>query len=231
MNESNEKQLDRRPIKARNLAIFQQMAAWLADRGASANGISIAGMLAALVGSLAFSATRWEEAPVRLFWLLGAVLVQCRLLANMLDGMVAVRQQKTSAIGELYNEVPDRISDAALLTGVGFAVGGNPLLGMGAALAAVFTAYVRAMAKAAGAPQDFGGLMAKQQRMFAITVLGVYCAAAPESWQPMWQPAQLAAGAEFGLASLVLAVVIVGSVATSLGRLLRAARYLRQEQP
>ncbi|MCU0879589.1 MAG: CDP-alcohol phosphatidyltransferase family protein [Pirellulaceae bacterium] len=227
MSDSTEKQLDRRPIKARNLAIFQRMAAWLADRGVSANGISIAGMLAATAGSLAFAATRWEEAPVRLLWLAGAALTQCRLLANMLDGMVAVRQQKTSAIGELYNEVPDRISDAALLAGVGFAVGGNPLLGMGAGLAAVFTAYIRAMAKAAGAPQDFGGLMAKQQRMFAITVLGVYSALAPQEWQPLWQ----IAGESFGLASLVLAVVIVGSVGTALGRLRRAARNLRQEQP
>jgi phosphatidylglycerophosphate synthase len=227
MTESSEKELDRRPIKARNLAIFQQLAAWLADRGASANGISIAGMLAAIVGSLAFAATRWEEAPVRILWLAGAALTQCRLLANMLDGMVAIRQQKASAIGELYNEVPDRISDAALLAGVGFAAGGNPLLGLGAGLAAVFTAYIRAMAKAAGAPQDFGGLMAKQQRMFAITVLGVYCALAPRAWQPIW----LVGGEEFGLAALVLAVVIVGSVGTALGRLRRAARYLRQEQP
>jgi phosphatidylglycerophosphate synthase len=226
MIDTPEKQLDRRPIKARNLAIFQQMAAWLADRGVSANGISVAGMLAAIVGSLAFAATRWDEAPVRWLWFAGAALTQCRLLANMLDGMVAIRQQKTSALGELYNEVPDRISDTALLTAVGFAAGGNALLGLGAGLAAVFTAYIRAMAKVAGAPQDYCGPMAKQQRMFAITVLGIYAALAPASWQPAWT----VAGAEFGLASLVLAAVIVGSLATALRRLLRAANYLRQEQ-
>ncbi|HEX5103992.1 MAG TPA: CDP-alcohol phosphatidyltransferase family protein [Pirellulaceae bacterium] len=223
MNEQGYDPSDRRPIAARELAISRRLANRVADLGASPNGISIAGMIAALVGGAAFAATAQGSPYVRLFWLAAAVLTQFRLLANMLDGMVAIRRNLASPLGELYNEVPDRISDAALLIGVGFAAGGNPLLGFGAALAAVFTAYVRSMAKAAGAPNDFCGPMAKQQRMFTITLVALYCAAAPLAWQPMGT-----LGREtFGLASAALAIVLVGSVFTALRRLVRAARHLK----
>jgi len=214
---------DRRPIKARELGASRIAAGWLADRGVSPNAISIAGMIAAIFGGLAFWATALDTPYTRLLWLAAAVVVQLRLLANMLDGMVAVRRNIASPLGELYNEVPDRISDAALLIGVGYAAGGHPLLGFAAALAAVFTAYVRAAAKVAGAPNDFCGPFAKQQRMFAITLLAVYCAATPLAWQPTWQ----INGLTFGLAAIVLAVVLIGSFLTALRRIRRAARHLK----
>jgi len=228
MTDHESKTGERRPIASRDLAISQQVAAWLADRGASPNGISIAGMLAAIVGGLAFSATAFwgtslNTPATRLLWLTAAAMAQLRLLANMFDGMVAIRRQITSPVGELYNEVPDRISDSALFIGLGFAAGGQPLLGFAAALAAVFTAYVRAMAKVAGAPQDFCGPFAKPQRMFAITVLSVYCALTPVSWQPVWN----FYGQPLGLAAATLALITLGSLYTGLRRLLRAATYLK----
>jgi phosphatidylglycerophosphate synthase len=224
VNQKDYDPADRRPIAARELGASRWLANFVAVLGVSPNAISIAGMIAALVGGLAFWATSHQTPYVRLFWLAAAVLVQARLLANMLDGMVAIRRNLASPLGELYNEVPDRISDAALLIGAGYAAGGHPLLGFGAALAAIFTAYVRAMAKAAGAPQDFCGPMAKQQRMFTITAVAVYCAVAPLAWQPEWT----IAGEKFGLISAALAVVIAGSVFTALRRLVRAARNLKQ---
>jgi phosphatidylglycerophosphate synthase len=214
---------DRRPIAARNLPVFQRLAAALADLGVSPNGISIAGMLAAILGGVVFWATSWGTPYTRLFWLAGALLTQLRLLANMLDGMVAIRRQLASPLGELYNEVPDRISDAALLIGAGLAAGGHTVLGYGAALAAVFTAYVRATAKAAGAPQDFCGPMAKQQRMFLLTIVAVYCGLTPLSWQP----AYVIKGQSLGPAALALAVILVGSLLTAFRRLARAATFLK----
>src|SRR6478672_1892595 len=57
----------------------------------------------------------------RLCSVAGAVCVQLRLLANLLDGMVAVASNRTSKLGELFNEFPDRLSDAATLIGLGYA--------------------------------------------------------------------------------------------------------------
>ncbi|HUY93294.1 MAG TPA: CDP-alcohol phosphatidyltransferase family protein [Pirellulales bacterium] len=217
MTEPSYQPAERRPIRTRDLAASKLAAHWLAVRGVSANAISTAGMLAAIGGGAALAATSLDAPWTRLLWLAGAAGAQLRLLANMLDGMVAIESGRASPVGELFNEAPDRVSDAAMFIGLGYAAGGNPELGYLAALAAVFTAYVRAMAKVAGAPQDFGGPMAKPQRMLAVTVVSLYNAAAPSAWQPSWGPT-----------SIALTVIAAGGLLTALLRLRRAAAYLRQ---
>jgi len=154
-----------------------------------------------------------------MLWLAGAVLIELRLAANMFDGMVALARGTASPIGELYNEIPDRISDSAVLIGAGVAAY-DWGLGVAAALAAMATAYVRAAGKAAGAPNDFSGPMAKPHRMFLMTALALWSALAPRSWQPEW--------AGFDLAGLALIVVIAGCAVTALRRLRRIADALRR---
>jgi phosphatidylglycerophosphate synthase len=140
-----------------------------------------------------------------------------RLLANMFDGMVAVATGKASRLGELYNEAPDRVSDAATLIGLGYARASIPVLGYVAACAALFTAYVRTLGKSAGAQNEFCGPMAKQQRMFIVTIVAAYLAAAPVAWRSNW----------WGVPAFALLIVVVGCVLTSLRRLARIARTLR----
>lgn len=208
---------DRRPIAARNLGATQRMAAALVARGASPNGISVAGMAAGMGAGIAFAAVAWWPAAAPVFWLLGALLVQARLMANLLDGMVAIGRGVASPVGELFNEVPDRVSDTAVLVGLGVAAG-SLALGLGAALAAMLTAYIRTTAKAAGAPTDFAGPMAKQHRMALATGLAVWCAVIPGAWGGAW--------AVWG----VLVVITVGSVATAWRRLARAAAALEAKR-
>jgi phosphatidylglycerophosphate synthase len=82
---------------------------------------------------------RWPGAAPPL-WLAGALLTQLRLLANLLDGMVAIGRgiAIASPAGELFNEVPDRVSDSAVFLRLGVA-GGNLTLGLAATLAAMAT--------------------------------------------------------------------------------------------
>jgi phosphatidylglycerophosphate synthase len=210
---------DRRPIAARNLALTGRAAGWLIHRRASPDGISVAGMLAGLLAGLCFAATWWWPDGARIFWLLGAALVQLRLLANLFDGMVAIGRGIASPLGELFNEVPDRVSDTAILLGLGFAAGGNWGLGLAAALAAMATAYIRAVGKAAGAPSDFSGPMAKQQRMALATALGVWCGLVPVSWRVL---------AGWPLASWVLVVITLLAAFTAWRRLAHVAKALRR---
>ncbi|MFT8243655.1 CDP-alcohol phosphatidyltransferase family protein [Roseomonas sp. BN140053] len=207
---------DRRPIAARNLAVTGRVAGWLIRRGASPDGISLAGMAAGTLAGLCFAGTAWWPAEARPFWLLGALLVQARLLCNLFDGMVAIGRGIASPVGELFNEVPDRVSDTAVLLGLGVAAG-NWGLGLLAALLAMATAYVRAVGKAAGAPSDFRGPMAKQQRMALATALGVWGALAPGSWQ----------GTLPLLPAATLWVIAAGSLWTAARRLGGTARALR----
>jgi len=213
---------DRRPIAARELKLSRTVASWMARRGFSANGISIAGMVFGVMAGVAFFLTSRLPELSRLLWIAGAVCVQCRLLANMFDGMVAIERQTASKVGELFNEVPDRISDSATLIGLGYATGGNVLLGLGAALAAMMTAYVRAVGKGAGAPNEFCGPMAKQQRMFLATVVAVFCAIAPASLQRV-----SLGGVTLGLPACALILILAGSLVAVVRRLLRIGAHLQ----
>lgn len=209
---------ERRPIKSRDSRWAAGVAERLIRAGASPNGISLFGMVAASAAGLAFAATSHAEGTgQRVLWLLGAALCQVRLLCNLFDGMVALGRQVASRTGELYNEVPDRISDAAIFIGLGYAAGSAPTWGLLAALSAVFVAYVRAMARSIGAPNDFCGPMAKPQRMAIVTLLGFWLAVAPLSWRLSWNEVRIA-----------LAIVCLGCAATALRRLARAARFLKQ---
>jgi phosphatidylglycerophosphate synthase len=214
MNSTEYKTAERRPIATRELAISHRAAAWLAGRGITANGISVAGMISGIMAGVAFAATSHLVTLIWLCWLLGAVFVQLRLLANMLDGMVAVRCGKASPIGELFNEIPDRVSDAATLIGLGYGVGANPALGYLATCTALFVAYVRSMGKVAGAHQEFCGPMAKPQRMATVTVVALLCMALP-------------AAMDWRLPAAALVLIIAGGLLTALRRLSRIAAALR----
>jgi phosphatidylglycerophosphate synthase len=226
MDEAPYHPTDRRPIAARRWPIWQHTAKWLAHRDVSANAISLAGMCCGIAAGVALAATTYAAGWERLAWLAGAALIQLRLLANLLDGMVAIESGRASPVGELYNEVPDRISDAATLVGAGYAIGGDIVLGYLAACAALFTAYIRAIGKAAGAPQEYSGPMAKQQRMALVTLIAVYCGLTPASWQPTWgDPAGRS------LAAVGLVVIILGSLLTAGRRLVRITANLRRSKP
>jgi hypothetical protein len=87
----------------------------------------------------------------------------------------------------------------------------------------MFTAYVRAMGKVAGANQEFCGPMAKQQRMALVTAVAIYLAVTPASLHPAWRG--------MGLMSAALAIIILGSLVTAWRRLCRISRTLRDQNP
>jgi phosphatidylglycerophosphate synthase len=220
MQEAPGQAIDRRPIATRNRKWAQTTTAWLASRKVSPNAISIAGMCACIVAGCALGIT--SAVNYRILWLIAAAGAQLRLTANMLDGMVAIASSRTSRTGELYNEVPDRVSDSAVFIGAGFAWGGNVTLGYIATILAIFTAYVRAAGKIAGAPNEFCGPMAKQHRMLVITLLCVYAAITPRSWQILtFNDSQI------GVMTLGLVIIIAGCVMTVIRRLERIARALK----
>ncbi len=220
---AHDPQLERRPLKVRDLPVFHQAAHALAAAGITPNMISVAGLLVCLTGGVALMATSWVEHELaqRLLWLAGAVCIVLRGAANVLDGVVAVETGQASAVGQLYNEVPDRISDAAALIGAGYAVGGDVTLGYAAALVALFLAYVRAMGKVAGARQEYCGPMAKPQRMLVVTVAALYCGLTPLDWQ-----LTLAWGG-WGVMAMGLWIIIIGGLVTSARRLARIAAALK----
>lgn len=213
---------DRRPLQLRAWGWLQSIAAWLAGAGVSPNSISVVGIVIAVACGLALYATGMPMGGERALWLIAALLMLLRVLANTLDGMVAVEHGRATRVGLLYNEAPDRIADVVILIAAGYAQGGEIVLGYLAACMALFVAYVRTLAKTAGAPSDFRGVMNKRGRVLTLLAVSVYMGMGPAAWHFAWGP-----DGRWGVMALALMVVCVGGAYTAAWRLRTAGRYLR----
>jgi len=208
----------RRYLKFREFVFVQTIAQRLSQRQISPNQISITSIFFALLASICFlvlpdtgSTRKW------LLPILAAVAIQCRLLCNLFDGLVAIEGGKKTYSGELFNDMPDRISDALLIVSAGYAIsivswGGT--LGWCAALLAVMTAYVRTLAASLGAPVNFQGPMAKQHRMALLTAACLITAVENNF-----------AGQSYALLAALL-IMIAGCLITLYRRTLSAYRFL-----
>jgi len=203
----------RRQLTTRKAAWARALAGWLARAYVRPNSVSLASVAFAAAGCAAFAVVPVMHGASRAVALvLAAVSIQLRLLCNLLDGMIAVEEGFKTRTGEIYNDAPDRVADVLLLAGAGYALGdlsGGPSLGWLAAIVALFTAYLRMLAATVGATPSFIGPMAKQHRMFVLTVASL-CAAAESLWTgsrwAMW---------------IGLWVIVAGSIVTAARRLRR----------
>lgn len=199
---------NRRPIAVRSSAWAQRLASALARTAITPNQISVASVAFAAIGAAVLA---WWPTAAGL--LLCALCIQLRLLCNLLDGMVAVEGGKGSPLGRIYNEFPDRITDTLFIVAAGYACGA-PWLGWLGAVFAIGTAYVRVFGGSLGLTQNFGGIMAKQQRMAVLTVACVV--AAIESFWHSERYALLGAAALIAAGSLVTCVTRTRAIAAQL---------------
>jgi len=198
--------LARRELATRNRSWARAFAAWLVARRVRPNAVSVASVVVAAGAGLAF----WAG-----WFVVAAACIQLRLLCNMLDGMLAVEGGLKTKTGDIFNELPDRLADVLILVGAGYALrefANGPALGWAAAVLALLTAYVRVLSGSLGLPQHFLGPMAKQHRMFVLT-LGALGAAVEAHLE--WPPRVLVAALVF---------IVFGSAITTWRR---SARLLR----
>ena len=204
----------RRALATREAAWARTLAHAVGRAGVSPNAISVAGLGFAIAAAAAFLAAPRPGGRTVAALLLAAAAIQLRLLCNLLDGMVAVEEGLKTPRGDLYNELPDRLADVVILVGAGYAIrdlAGGPALGWAAAVFAVLTAYVRALGGSLGLTQDFAGPMAKQHRMFTLTVATLFAAL------------EAALGMPARALRVGLVVIVTGSILTAWRRTLRLA--------
>lgn len=179
---------DRRPLKSRGAAWAKALAGWLAAADADPNLISAASVAFATFGGamLVWAGASRLVALRAMLFVVAAMAIQLRLLCNLLDGMVAVEHGRGSAVGPIWNELPDRLADLILLVAAGYAVSGSGVRGGGAVgwlcgALAILTAYVRELGRSLGFAADFAGPMAKPHRMAALTL-----ACLGSALEPLW---------------------------------------------
>jgi phosphatidylglycerophosphate synthase len=167
-----EGRLDRRPLKTRGSSWAKGLAKFLAGTGLTPNQISILSMVMAAVSMISF----YYSNNNKLLLICAAVFIQIRLLCNLFDGMVAVEHGKKTSTGDIYNDAPDRVADVLIILGLCLSVKDMPYalhLGWAASVIAVMTAYIRVLGKSLGTTSYFVGPMAKQHRMFLITISAI----------------------------------------------------------
>lgn len=171
----------RRPLKSRASGWAGWLSRSLVRAGIGANTISVFSVVFSLGAAGVLVCVSEDVMPSP--WLLAAAaLVQMRLLCNLMDGMVAIEGGKKTATGDLFNEVPDRIADVAILAAFGLCAACQPWgahLGWLAASLAVLTAYIRMQGAVLTGKHDFRGPMAKPHRMALVTAMCIVGAFLP----------------------------------------------------
>ena len=215
---------NRRPLKVRGSSFAQRTAAILSRKDITPNQISVASVVFALGCAVCLCLLPLLPGYFKFFVpILAAALIQCRLLCNLFDGMVAVEGGKTTASGELYNDIPDRVADPLILIAAGYAaVSVAPdfavMIGWLAGILAVFTAYVRTLCSSMGCPTDFRGPMAKQHRMAVMTFA---CVLSAFEWL-IWNTSGY-------ILFIALLIIILGCLLTIWRRIKFAYNYLEKQ--
>ncbi len=218
MARNNDDLKNRRPLKVRGARFAANFARWLSQRNITPNQISVMSVFfACLSATCLFLLPCCSGISSLVFAIFAAIFIQGRLLCNLFDGMVAVEGGKSTASGELFNDIPDRIADPLIIVAAGYAISAVPwgiTLAWFAGILAVMTAYVRTLAASIGAPTNFAGPMAKQHRMAILTV--ACCVTAAESY--LWQSTY----------ALLVALIIIatGCIITLFRRTISAFTFL-----
>jgi phosphatidylglycerophosphate synthase len=164
----NQTSQGRRPIASRESNWAKVSAKWIAKRNVSPNFISLLSIVFAILAFVAFYLDATAASNHTVMMILAIVGIEGRLIMNLFDGMVAVEHNRKSAVGGLYNEVPDRVADSFIIIGAGLLTKDFPYgmdLAYLATILAVVTAYIRTLGASLNCGHHFLGPMAKQHRM------------------------------------------------------------------
>jgi CDP-diacylglycerol---glycerol-3-phosphate 3-phosphatidyltransferase len=165
--------------------------------------------LAALVVSIAIAGVFYVSLQIRAAYICIPFLVFFRLMFNALDGMVARKTGCASRIGEVHNELSDRLSDLITIFAVGFSGNGNGILAGVTCSVMLLSSYIGIVSKSAGGPRIYKGIMCKPDRLF---LLGAAAIAA------LWLPRHL-------VWDIYLLTVLAGVFITGIQRYV----YIRRE--
>lgn len=156
-------------IKPRFQRLLKPVADVLIALRVHPDAINAAGLVIALAMAAAlYLVDRWPA----LYWVLplGAFL---RTACNALDGMVARGLEVSSALGEVQNELFDRVSDAAIFLSLGLSGHCDLAVAAVGTAAILINSYLGILGKAAGGKRVYTGILGKADRMILVGVMGI----------------------------------------------------------
>ena len=157
-------------------ALLRPLARSCAKSGITANGVTLAAMIASLMlGGILFV---YAESN-RLLFLLLPLWMFLRMAFNAIDGMLAREFGQKSALGAYLNELSDVISDAALyLPFIAIVPFGWGSVGTVIFLSAL-SEMTGALGPMVGGERRYDGPMGKSDRAFVFGALGLWVGLTP----------------------------------------------------
>lgn len=178
--------------------------------GLTPDAISVLAFAVAVAASVAY----YLAVPGGLLYLVGAALVFCNGVFDVLDGMVARHTDATSAAGDLLDHVLDRYADIVVLAGLAAGVE-RYALGFAAVTGVLMTSYLGTQAQAVGLERVYGGLVGRADRLAIVGVVTAVAAFTTVTVRGV------------GLVGLLLAFFAVVGHLTALQRFYHSMRALR----
>lgn len=146
--------------------MLRPIEAWLIARRVNPDAISA---LAIVVSALA-GASFALAASVPMLLLAVPLLAALRLVLNILDGVVARETGVARPMGEMWNELGDRVCDVLFIGALALHPEIDAKLVLAAVVGALLASYAGIAAKAAGGSRQYTGVMSKPGRMAVLAL-------------------------------------------------------------
>ncbi len=141
----------------------------LAEKGITANQVTVAAMILSLLGGLFIYFKPVSSLPL----LLLPLILFVRMGMNAIDGMLAREHDMKSDLGAILNELGDVISDTVLYLPLAFVPVINPYLIVAIVIVALLTEMIGVIAIQIGATRRYDGPMGKSDRAFVFGTLAL----------------------------------------------------------
>ncbi|MCF6191402.1 MAG: CDP-alcohol phosphatidyltransferase family protein [Cocleimonas sp.] len=172
----------------------------MADKGITANQVTIAAMVLSVVAGLFIAFNPTSSLPLILL----PLVLLIRMGLNAIDGMLAREHNMQSNLGAILNELGDVISDTVLYLPLAFVSLFHPYLIVAIVIVALLTEMVGVMAIQIGADRRYDGPMGKSDRAFVLGGLALFVGLG-------WLSSP-------NIINIVLSIVLVLSVVTVVNR-------------
>lgn len=157
-------------LKPRFQALLRPRVTRLAERGTTANQVTLAAAAGSLVVGLGVA---WLS-DLRILFLLLPVWLAIRMALNAIDGMLAREFGQKSLLGAYLNEIADVVSDAALILPFATLPVFGPFWTGAVIVLAVTSEFAGVMGPMVGANRRYDGPLGKSDRAFVFGALGLW---------------------------------------------------------
>jgi Phosphatidylglycerophosphate synthase len=139
--------------------------------GLTPDAVSLLALLAAFAAAGSF----YLAGETRFAYLLGALLVFCNGMLDLLDGALARELDTSSSAGDLLDHVLDRYADIAVVAGLAAGIDAFAL-GFAAVTGVLMTSYLGTQAEAVGLDRVYGGLLGRADRLVLVGLVATVAA-------------------------------------------------------